>query len=341
MTRRHLRLPLVLACTLATLATTGVAFAAAADPGLLPTEAEIKAAKEKAEAEGWFPKLSLGASMSLSSNSNVVGQPDGSSWTFGLNLLGRLDFLEGMHDWRNTLQIHEVLSRTPVIDDWIKTIDQLLFESVYYIKVIEQLGPFASFKLETSLFQGFDLRAAPVTYVSAADGTELAVAATRLKLTDSFQPLTLKQAIGAFYRPISTPEIDLHIRAGFGAQETFAEGGLVVADNGDTPEIEIARLDDFVQGGVVVGVEAKGQFEDGRVSYAARAEVMVPIINDDAANRDAIELTNIDIAAKITFKLFSFASLDYEFKAFRLPALVDSWQIQNSLLLTFNYTLIE
>lgn len=341
MTRHHRSIssPLALGLAALLLAPFGSsALAAAADPGLLPTE--LLVAEEKPE-QGWFPKLTLGASLSLSSNSNVVGQADGSSWTIGLNLLGRMDYLESVHDWRNTLKLQEVLSRTPVIDDWVKTVDQLLFESVYYLRVSETVGPFVSFKLETSLFEGTDLRAAPVTYVAASDATVLAATATRLKLTDGFQPLTLKEAIGAFYTPVKEKRIEVDIRAGFGAQQTFAEGGLVLADVGDTPEIEVARLEDFVQGGFVVGVEAGGQFEEGRVAYSARAEVMFPIINDDDADRSVIDLTNVDLATKISFKLFSFATLDYEFKAFRLPALVDSWQIQNSLLLTFSLALIE
>jgi hypothetical protein len=39
--------------------------------------------------------------------------------------------------------------------------------------------------------------------------------------------------------------------------------------------------------------------------------------------------------------LFEWASLDYELKIMRLPQLVDAWQIQNNLLLTFSYTLID
>lgn len=324
----------------AVLLTTAGSALAAADPGLLPKEEEVVKAADK-KPQGWDPAVTLGASAALSSNSNVVGQPDGASWTFGLNLLARLDLLQDIHDWRNTLKIQEVVTRTPVVDDWVKTADQLFLESTYYLKLTENVGPFASLKLETPLFRGFDIRQTRATYVDKADGTTIATDVDRLKLTEAFQPLALKESIGVFYRPIEQKTIEVDLRAGFGAQETFAEGGRVLDDDGATDTIEVKRLSDFVQAGAVIGVEAKGVLEGGRITYGAHAEVMFPLINDDAENRSVIDLTNYDLGAKITFKLFEWASLDYEIKAFRQPALVDAWQLQNNLLLTFSYALIE
>ena len=310
---------------------------AAADPGLLPTEGEV--VKDE-KPQGWDPALVLGASISISSNSNFVGQPDGNSFTGGLNLLGRLDYLKDVVDWRNTLKINEVFTRTPVIDEFVKTIDQLFFESVLYLRYSEVFGPFASVKLETAILEGRDVRAAAVDY--SVDGTVVATGATSIKTTDPFQPFQLKEAIGVFVSPISTKTIEVDFRAGFGASQTFAEGARVLADDAATTTIiELTSLKDVIQAGAVLGVEAKGELEDGRVNYSSRAEVMMPFINDDDLNRDVVDLTNVDIGAKLGFKLFEWASLNYELKIMRLPQLVDAWQIQNNLLLTFSYALID
>ena len=321
----------------ALLVTTAGPSLAAADPGLLPTEGEVV---KDAKPAGWDPALVLGVSIALSSNSNFVGQPNGNSVTGGLNLLGRLDYLKEKHDWRNTLKINEVFTKTPVIDEFVKTVDQLYFESVYYLRVSENLGPFASFKLDTSILEGRDVRAAKVDY--ALDGAPLATGQTSIKLTGGFQPLSLKQAIGVFWSPLTSKALELDVRLGVGASEMFADGARILADDGATADvIELSSLKDVMQGGVVLGVEARGELEEGRVTYMAHAEVMTPFLNDDPSDRSAIDLTNVDIGAKIGFKLFSFASLDYELKLLRMPQLVDSWQIQNSLLLTFSYALVE
>lgn len=318
------------------LLTGGTAFAAA-DPGLLPTETEV--VKEE-KPSGWDPALILGASISLSSNSNFVGQPSGNSFTGGLNLLGRLDLLDGVIDWRNTLRINEVFTRTPVVDEFVKTVDQLFFESVLYLRYSEVVGPFVSFKLETSILEGRDVRPGIVDYT--VDGVEAATGVTSIKITDPFQPLQLKEALGAFIRPLSSKPIEIDIRVGFGASQTFADGARIVADDAATANIiELSSLKDVIQAGAVLGVEAKGELEEGRINYTARAEVMMPFVNDDAADRSVTELTNFDINAKLGFKLFEWASLNYELKIIRLPQLVEAWQIQNNLLLTFSYALID
>lgn len=310
---------------------------AAADPGLLPTEGEVV---KDAKPEGWDPSLVLGASISLSSNSNFVGQPDGNSFTGGLNIQGGLDYRKDIIDWRNTLKINEVFTRTPVIDEFVKTVDQLFFESVIYLRYSEAFGPFASVKLETAILEGRDVRAAAVDY--AVDGTTVATGVTSIKTTDAFQPLQLKEALGVFVRPISTKTIEVDFRAGFGASQTFAEGARIIADDAATATtVELSTLKDVIQAGAVIGVEAKGELEEGRVNYSARVEAMMPFINDDPANRSAVDLTNVDIGGKLGFKLFEWASLNYELKIMRLPQLVDAWQIQNNLLLTFSYALID
>lgn len=310
---------------------------AAADPGLLPKEGEV--VKDK-KPEGWDPGLTLGVSFAVSSNSNFVGQPNGNSLTGGLNLLGTLDYLQGVIDWRNLLKINEVFTQTPIIDDFVKTIDQLYFESILYYRVSDTFGPFVSFKLDTTLLEGRDVRAADVDY--ALGGETVAEDVTSIKLTDPFQPLSLKEALGVFLRPISKKTIEVDIRAGFGASETFADGARLVTDDAATDGIiELTALEDVIQAGAVLEVGAKGELEDGRVNYGAHAEVMMPFVNDDPAERSVTDLTNFDISAKLGFKLFSWASLDYELKVLRMPQLVDDWQIQNNLLLTFSYALVE
>jgi hypothetical protein len=327
-----------LAASVGVLAATA-AFAQPVDPKILPKEEEVVKKEDPAQRkEGFSPYLMVGASIALSSNNNFVGQPDGNSMTAGLNLLGRLDYLKGKWDWRNTLKIDEVFTRTPVIDDFVKTVDQLVFESVLYWNVSDVVGPFFSLKLDTPMLNGYDVRPAPVDYKVGEE--TIATAARRLKLTDGFQPLSLKQALGAFVRPSSDEEIQVDIRAGFGASQTFAEGGLVLVDVAGT-NVNLRRLEDVVQAGAVVGVDAKGTLEEGRINYHLRAEVMMPFINADPADRSAVDLTNFDIGAKVGFKLFEWASLNYELKILRQPQLVDAWQIQNNLLLTFNYALIQ
>jgi len=198
------------------LACAATATAHAGEPSLLPKSEEVvKVVDPDARKEGLHPYLMLGASVALSSNSSFVGQSDGNSMTAGLNMLGRLDYLKGKWDWRNTLKVDEVFTRNPVINDFVKSIDQLAFESVVYLNLSELVGPFLSAKLDTPMLKGYDTRPGAVDYMV---GTEtIATQVSRLQLTDGFQPLSLKEAIGVFVRPSNEPTLQLNIRAGFGS----------------------------------------------------------------------------------------------------------------------------
>ena len=312
----------------------------AADPALLPKEAEVKKARDDKQPEGWSPFLQLSANLAVAGSSNAIGQPDGHAVTVGLNILGRLDYLMGKWDWRNTLKLNEAFTRTPVVDAFVKSGDQLSLESVLYWNLTDWAGPFASFKLDTSVFPGVDVRASAVDY--SVGGTIVANDTTHHRLAGAFEPLALKQALGAYLRPISTKPIEVRVKAGFGAAETFADDVEVLTDDAATAGVvELGVLKDSIQAGVVVGVEAKGEFDKGRLTYAAHAEVMLPFVNDDPADRDAAELANVDIGAKLGVKLVEWASLDYEVKLVRQPQLLDEWQFQHGLLLTFSYTAID
>jgi hypothetical protein len=46
-------------------------------------------------------------------------------------------------------------------------------------------------------------------------------------------------------------------------------------------------------------------------------------------------LTNVQVDANLSFHLVDWASLDYQLKAIRQPQVIDQFQVQNTLLVTF------
>ena len=54
--------------------------------------------------------------------------------------------------------------------------------------------------------------------------------------------------------------------------------------------------------------------------------------------RSLADLTNVQLDASLSFKLIDWASLDYQVKALRQPQVIDVFQVQNTLLLTFGMT---
>ena len=290
---------------------------------------------EPVEKTGWIPRLTLGAGVAFGHSSDVVGQLDGSSFTLTLSIVGEMDFYDKVHEWRNTLSISEGMTKTPAIEEFLKSSDKVELDSIYlyHIPAVTWLGPFARFNLQTALLEGFDVRAKESDYRGAVtvDG------ANSLQLTDSFKPLRLKESLGLFAQPIREEPYTLEIRVGGGARQVFADGQLVIKDDDATDEIEVGVLEDVSQIGAELAASLTGSLEGNRVSYGLVAEAMVPFVDSSKAadTKGAFERTNIEFGARASFKLVEWASLDYELKALREPSVIDEWQVTNSLLLTF------
>jgi len=316
--------------------------------------------------EGWDATLSVGASVNFVNNSNVAGQLEGSTWTLGANLAGGLDYIGGNNDLRMTLNINETFANTPVLPIFVSTADEIKLEAVYYYTVpkVPWLGPFARAEARSSLLAGVDARAGEpdaLTWVSTDDldpdndpatpppGLETNpiedrdgnVVGESFRLRDPLQPLFLKQSVGAFARPITGKRLELEIRLGAGAQEVFADGQFALDDNADTPEIEVKPLQDYQQVGAETAIKASGALAEKRVTYSVVFETLTPFLQSTDDERGAIDLTALELTTKVSFKLVEWASLDYQLRVLRQPLLVDGPQVQNSLLLTFGYTLIE
>ncbi|HSA24043.1 MAG TPA: hypothetical protein P5076_21465, partial [Myxococcota bacterium] len=294
--------------------------------------------------EGWNFILTPGLSLAFADNRAVVGQTDGSTFTLGVNLLAGFDFRSGDHQIRTRLTINEAFNRNPVLEEFVKSTDIFKFEALYLYSILPWLGPYARFSLDTTMLEGFDHRAqATQWHITYLDGTTLDRWGYNLRLTDGFQPLTIKESAGFFAKPYDTAECALEFRAGFGGLHGVADGQKAVKDDGGTPMVEVLELDSFDQGGVELGMSLWGEVFDKKVSYKVGAEFMMPVIYSlpDGDDRGTGELTNIDINATLSFKLLSWMSLDYVFRAMRQPQMVDAFQIQNSLLLTASYAFFQ
>jgi hypothetical protein len=261
--------------------------------------------------------------------------------TFGYKLALSLGYIDGKNEWRGALDNAETLSKTPSVAELVKTRDTFALEGTYLRHVLPWFGPFVHVSAETALFRGTDVRAAPTTYaIARLDGTTDTVVSDRLRLTKPLRPATFKQSLGPFADPLRSDEVSVEIRAGAGARETIASDQLAVADDASTPEVEVNELQSFAQVGVEALAKVWGAVPARGLTYSLTAEAMTPFVhtnlpaNDD---RGALALTNLTLDGKVSLKLVSVLSLDYELRILREPQLVDAVQIQNNLLLSMSF----
>ena len=305
-----------------------------------PTAAEAVPASEPLEM-----RLRLGVNAAFTQSEGVVGQQDGLGVTFGAALTGQLNYRHGAHDWRTGLDYAVAFAYTSVVGQLVKTADRFQVDSVYTWKGLDWLGPYLGLRLETPLIDGDDVRPAPVDYeITELDGDVRRVEqVTRLRLTSPLEPLQLRQSLGASLIALDTPALGLTLKLGLTANEVFAEDALSLADKKETAVVEVTEIDSYIAVGQTSRLEAHGILADNWVAYSAHAELFAPFVDSSAKTSELPleERLNISFGGKISFRIAAWASIDYEVRALLQPQIQESWQVQNVVLLSFGYDLIE
>jgi hypothetical protein len=289
---------------------------------------------------GWSKNANVGANLSMSSSQDVVGQTDGTSQTYGTNVKGGYTHNTERAEWRNDLSIIEATTKTPSVPRFIKSADEVKLASIYLysLESYPKIGPYARAEAAAPMFKGEDVRSTPKTYRYL--DTARTVTDSSVRLTDGFKPLTTKEAIGFFYKPVQDERLKIELRAGAAAQQISAEGQYAVKGVNTAGEVELNRLRDVNQAGLEVGFNVKGKVNDNS-TYEVGAEAMTPLANNKQAgdDRDALRLTNVDAFFKLSSNLTSWASFGYDYKLKIQPQLVDRAQQIHMFVVNVNYNL--
>lgn len=277
-------------------------------------------------------------------NTNVVGQPDGTTSTYSLKLDGEAKRVRDNREWRNTARISETLTRSPIIDKNVKSADKLALESIYlwFFNQPSWLGSYARATAETELFETRDYQPGAVNYaISRRNGTVNNVTDNSLFLSDAFEPLTTKQSLGLVARPINTQPIALEFRVGLGAAQTKADSVLLVKDDAATAGvIEVLELDNVSVVGIETAANAKGDLIEKRVSYDVGVETLTPFTHSPKLTNDKrtnSELTRTEAHAKLALNITEWSALTYGFTSKHDPLLVDKAEVRQEVMATVSY----
>lgn len=293
---------------------------------------------------GWSKNANLGANVSYSSSEGVVGQTDGSSQTYGLNVKSGFDHGTEHDEWRNSLSVLENTSKTPSIPRFVKSGDEVKFNTAYLYNFasLPTIGPYISGELSAPIFKGEDVRATPTVYrYKLKDGSAGgAFNGTSAKLTDGFKPLNTKESIGFYWKPVQEDRIKVEGRLGFGALQIAAAGQYALDGTNDANEVVLKELSNVNQAGLEASLAVKGKVNDVS-TYEAGVDALVPFINDKAAgdNRDAFRLTNVDGFVKYSSNITAWMALAYDYKLKIQPQLVHRAQQIHMVVLNINYNL--
>lgn len=311
---------------------------------------------------GWKIKAKVGLSGNLGdNNANAAaagaGQ-EGTSFQIGLVLGAQADFKHGQHGWENKLNLQHAQTKTPSIDSFIKTQDnlELISTYVYRLNNPEWLGPFGRFKFQTQVFKGYAVRDGAYSVDrtkrdKTTEPTEMFDPQAKIPLTGAFEPMILRETAGMFARPFTGDSFKLDGKLGVGAQHIVVRNGYVVtSEDAAAGTLLLKQLDDVNEAGAELELLLEGVAIKDILSWKLGANFFLPIITsaDDPNPADPMNVgkangfgfLNTDIQAGLSLKIAKYASLDYNLQIKKVPLVVDGFQVIHGLVLSAGFDIL-
>jgi hypothetical protein len=288
--------------------------------------------------------LKAAGNLSFTHSSQVIGSPDGLTLQLGGTLDAGATVRRGRHEWQNGLLLAEGQTKSPILESFLKTTDSLEVDTTYlwHWPGADWFGPFARIHLTTTILPGYHVQPEDVdvvtTFTDGGTASQTLPGQTRLELTGPFEPLVLRESAGAFGRLDRGPPLFVDVKLGPAVQEIFARDGFVVADDPDTPTLEVHQLQSSVETGVELAGDAKGAVGE-MLTWSIKANFFYPLTASIDTDVHGLSRMNASIQAKVSAKLTGWASVDYLFTATRVPLVLDAWQVQNGLVFAFSVDL--
>ena len=299
---------------------------------------------DKKKKDGFSLDANVGFSFALNHTSNIVGVEDGVTLQLGLNVGLKARLISGQHDWENVFNLQHAQTKTPQLSRFVKSLDLLEFTSTYLysLESIPWLGPFGRFKFTSNIANGDAVFVAP-------NGQE-----TVQRLTGPFEPMVLRESLGAFAKPADEKDLKVDIKLGVGAQHIIVfEGVRLIGDEplAQNPALDASdpnqrylfateRLLNSTDLGGELELTSSGTLIDPVLTYKFGGNIFFAFFSTSDKELSGIDLLNFEAYAGISLKIAKWLSVDYNFNIRRIPAVQDEVQIQNQLLLNVAFNII-
>ncbi len=287
----------------------------------------------------WFSSLVLGAVGSLTQQRNVIGVNNQLVASGSLFIDGQLAYNVDKHSASILVQVEEGASQiTPQDGDplpLVKTRDRLRLDTLYTYYAKPWIGPYARAAAESQAFRTVVLATEDTTLLRQfSDGTvqqEFVAANDTFFVADPWEPTIIREGAGLNTRFVNTRWVTLGVRAGLGLRQNAFGGAWVPEDVNGTPEIEYRQVESFNQEGVESTILATARLP-GWAVYATDLELFADFQD---FGRPSIEWRNT-----LTLRLTRNLSLNYYLNLERVPQVVDTLQLEQSVLLRASWALL-
>jgi hypothetical protein len=289
--------------------------------------------------EGWSFKGNASARFNIESSDKVAGQTDGASTTYGAGVDMTAKHKQDTALWDNELKALFGFTKTPALGRFTKSSDSFDVKSTYMygIPALPEVGPYARFTLKTTIFDGREERAEDASFEKTKlDGSKSTEKTNSAKLTDGFSPVTTRESLGMFYKPIENKISSLILRAGGGAEQLSRTANqYTLDDNKDTKTVvEVKELEKYSVLGLEAGLSAKHSIAEN-IQLKLEAETLYPlsISEDRKKGKSNSQLVSWEVGAGVSAKLAEWLSANYELNMKKQPLVSDNTQVKNAFFL--------
>ena len=168
----------------------------------------------------WKTSLQLSGSPRLSTSQNTAGA-DRSILSLSAEIIGSSVYNTDRHYANLRLDFEEGFTRVEG-DDFRKSIDEFEVRATYIYRLSKRIGPYLRGVFNTRLFAEKEHFDQPRT-LRIRDGNQVAdtTGISEFTLSPPFSPLELRQGIGINSQVISSFPLNLDMRVGFGARQSY------------------------------------------------------------------------------------------------------------------------
>jgi hypothetical protein len=286
-----------------------------------------------------FRSLVLGANGQLVQQRNVVGVSNQVSLAGAMFLDGQLAYTVDKHLLSGLLQIEEGVSQIRPQEGetlpLIKTRDRIRTDLLYTWYLRPSFGPYVRGAGESQAFRTEVLVTEDTTldrqFANGDRVTETVDANDTFFVADPWEPTILRQGVGLNTRLANNRWVTLNWRVGFGLRQNLYSGAWLLDDDPATADrIEYVQIDSFNQEGIESTIIATARLP-GWVVYATDLELFADIQD---LGRPSAEWRNT-----LTLRLTRNLSLNYYLNVDLLPQVIDTAQLEQSVLVRASWAL--
>jgi hypothetical protein len=287
----------------------------------------------------WFTSLILGAVGSLAQQQNVVGVNNQLTVAGSLFVDGQIAYNVRGHSASALLQVEEGASQIRPQEGLplplVKTRDRLRLDGLYTFYAKPWLGPYGRFTAETQAFGTRVLVTEDTTiartWADGAQTTEQVAANEQFFVANPWTPSLIRQGGGLNTRFVNNRWVTLNLRVGLGLRQNLYGGAWVIEDQPRSPEIEYRQVDSFNQEGIESTLIATARLP-GWAVYATDVDVF--------ADFGDLERPSVEWRNTLTVRLTRNLSLNYYLNLERAPQVVDTLQLEQSVLLRASWAIL-